>query len=151
VPGEQSLAVQITPMPPPGSPGDKGPAGQSWADADAQQMNLNSPTYLAVSGWDWMPAVRDRVSGIWNHVRPRSTGDVLIGDPRVDTALHALPDTSRAALTVVVPVRNAATADRAATVTASFDAGGGTVRVSRPGTPGRGLQQPAHRRPPINK
>ncbi len=125
--GAQSLAVKITPPPIPGSPGDKGPAGQSWVDAGAQMMNMNSPTYLAASGWDWMPAVRDRASGIWNHVRLRSTGDVVIGDPRVDTTLPALPDTSSAALTVVVPVRNAASTDVSATVTASFD----NVRVSR--------------------
>jgi hypothetical protein len=127
VSGEQSLAVQITPMPVPGSPGDKGPAGQSWVDAGAQMMNENSPTYLSVSGWDWMPAVRDRASGIWNHVRLRATGDVLVGDPRVDTVLPALPDTSSAALTIVVPVRNAASTDRSATVTASFEG----VQVAR--------------------
>ncbi|MGH3415996.1 MAG: discoidin domain-containing protein, partial [Actinocrinis sp.] len=83
--------------------------------------NLNSPTYLAVSGWDWMPAVRDRVSGIWNHVRLRSTGDLVIGDPRVDTTLPALPDRSKAAVTILVPVRNAASADRVATVSAQFE------------------------------
>ncbi len=132
IPGTQSLAVRITPMPVPGSPGDKGPAGQSWVDAGAQQMNLNSPTYLAVSGWDWMPAVRDRVSGIWNHVRLRSTGDVVIGDPRVDTALPAPPDRSTAALTILVPVRNAAPADRVATVTAQFEtAPSKTVKLSQ--------------------
>ncbi|GHJ40967.1 discoidin domain-containing protein [Streptomyces sp. TS71-3] len=119
--GENALAVKITPMPVPGSPGDKGPAGESWVDAGAQQMNLNSPTYLASSGWDWMPAVRDRVAGIWNHVRLRSTGHVLVGDPRVDTALPDLPDTSTAELTIVVPVRNADTADHKATVSAAFD------------------------------
>ncbi|ACU69978.1 coagulation factor 5/8 type domain protein [Catenulispora acidiphila DSM 44928] len=127
VAGEQSLAVKIDPMPIPGSPGDKGPAGQSWVDAGAQIMNMNSPTYLAASGWDWMPAVRDRVSGIWNHVRLRSTGDVVIGDPRVDTVLPALPDTTSASVTIVVPVRNAGSADVSATVTASFD----TVRLSQ--------------------
>ncbi|MEV6007920.1 discoidin domain-containing protein [Streptomyces sp. NPDC051976] len=119
--GQNALAVRITPMPVPGSPGDKGPAGESWVDAGAGQMNLNSPTYLAVSGWDWMPAVRDRVAGIWNHVRLRSTGDVVIGDPRVDTVLPKLPDTSVAELTVTVPVRNAGAADRRTTVTAAFD------------------------------
>jgi hypothetical protein len=124
---QQALAVKITPMPVPGSPGDKGPAGESWVDAGANQMNLNSPTYLASSGWDWMPAVRDRVAGIWNHVRLRSTGDIVIGDPRVDTALPDLPDTSTAELTIVVPVRNAGSADREATVTAAFD----DVQVSK--------------------
>ncbi|WP_328885697.1 discoidin domain-containing protein [Streptomyces sp. NBC_00316] len=125
--GENALAVRITPMPVPGSPGDKGPLGEAWVDAGANQMNLNSPTYLASSGWDWMPAVRDRGAGIWNHVRLRSTGHVVIGDPRVDTSLPSLPDVSVAEVTVVVPVRNADSADRSATVTAAFDG----VRVSR--------------------
>ncbi|MFJ8492911.1 discoidin domain-containing protein [Streptomyces sp. NPDC094038] len=125
--GANALAVRITPMPVPGSPGDKGPLGESWVDAGAGQMNLNSPTYLASSGWDWMPAVRDRAAGIWNHVRLRSTGQVVIGDPRVDTVLPNLPDVSVAELTVVVPVRNAGSADHSATVTAAF----GDVRVSK--------------------
>ncbi|MFD4415340.1 discoidin domain-containing protein [Streptomyces sp. NPDC058476] len=125
--GEQALAVKITPMPFPGSPGDKGPAGLAFVDAGATMMNQNSPTYLASSGWDWMPAVRDRVSGIWNHVRLRSTGHAVIGDPRVDTRLPGLPDTSTAEVTIVVPVRNADSASRRVTVTAAFDA----VRVSR--------------------
>ncbi|MFJ1870603.1 discoidin domain-containing protein [Streptomyces chartreusis] len=124
---ENALAVRITPMPVPGSPGDKGPEGEAWVDAGAQQMNLNSPTYLASSGWDWMPAVRDRAAGIWNHVRLRSTGHVVIGDPRVDTVLPKLPDVSVAEVTVVVPVRNADDTDRRATVTAAFDG----VRVSK--------------------
>ncbi|WP_405591645.1 discoidin domain-containing protein [Streptomyces sp. NBC_01190] len=125
--GEQALAVKITPMPFPGSPGDKGPEGLSFVDAGATMMNRNSPTYLASSGWDWMPAVRDRVSGIWNHVRLRSTGHAVIGDPRVDTKLPNLPDTGSAELTITVPVRNADTADQKVTVDASFD----DVRVSR--------------------
>ncbi|MGX9889189.1 discoidin domain-containing protein [Streptomyces sp. NPDC002276] len=125
--GTNALAVKITPMPVPGSPGDKGPAGESWVDAGANQMNLNSPTYLAASGWDWMPAVRDRAAGIWNHVRLRSTGQVVIGDPRVDTLLPDLPALSVAELTVVVPVRNADTTDHRTTVSAAF----GDVRVSK--------------------
>ncbi|MFE7750231.1 discoidin domain-containing protein [Streptomyces sp. NPDC057428] len=125
--GRNALAVRITPMPVPGSPGDKGPAGEAWVDAGANQMNSNSPTYLASSGWDWMPAVRDRGAGIWNHVRLRSTGHLVIGDPRVDTALPGLPDLSVAELTITVPVRNADSAEHRVTVSASFDG----VRVSR--------------------
>ncbi|MEV7342145.1 discoidin domain-containing protein [Streptomyces sp. NPDC093544] len=125
--GEQALAVRITPMPFPGSPGDKGPAGLAFVDAGATMMNQNSPTYLAASGWDWMPAVRDRVSGIWNHVRLRSTGHAVIGDPHVDTKLPDLPDTSSAEVTIVVPVRNVDSASRRVTVTAAFD----DVRVSQ--------------------
>jgi glycosyl hydrolase family 2/Ig-like domain-containing protein/F5/8 type C domain-containing protein len=117
----QNLAVLITPMPYPGSPSDKGPDGYSYHDAGTNEMNLSSPTYLSVSGWDWMPAVRDRVSGIWNHVRLRSTGDAVIGDPRIDTVLPNLPDTSVAEVTITVPVRNAGSASLPVTVTAAFD------------------------------
>ncbi|MFC8515375.1 discoidin domain-containing protein [Streptomyces sp. NPDC057257] len=124
---EHALAVRITPMPFPGSPGDKGPAGLAFVDAGANMMNRNSPTYLASSGWDWMPAVRDRAAGIWNHVRLRSTGAAVLGDPRVDTRLPDLPDTGTAELTIVVPVRNADSATRSVTVTAAFDG----VRLSR--------------------
>ncbi|WP_433340059.1 discoidin domain-containing protein [Streptomyces sp. CA-253872] len=125
--GENALAVRVSPMPVPGSPGDKGPAGESWVDAGAEQMNKNSPTYLASSGWDWMPAVRDRGAGIWNHVRLRATGQVVIGDPRVDTVLPKLPDTSVAEVTVIVPVRNADTRDHSVRVEAAFDG----VKVAR--------------------
>lgn len=90
-------------------------------------MNRNSPTYLASSGWDWMPAVRDRAAGIWNHVRLRSTGAAVIGDPRVESRLPDLPDTRTAELTVTVPVRNADADSRRVTVSAAF----GDVRVTR--------------------
>ncbi|MEU1163239.1 discoidin domain-containing protein [Streptomyces sp. NPDC005921] len=131
----QALAVRITPVPFPGSPGDKGPAGLAFVDAGANMMNRNSPTYLAASGWDWMPAVRDRAAGIWNHVRLRSTGAAVLGDPRVDTRLPDLPDTGTAELTLVIPVRNADTGPRRVTVTAAF----GSVRVSETVTvPGSG-------------
>ncbi|SDW76146.1 F5/8 type C domain-containing protein [Amycolatopsis xylanica] len=120
--GDQTLAVKISPMPLPGSPGDKGPAGYAFVDADTT-MFKNSPTYLAVSGWDWMPAVRDRASGIWDHVRLRSTGAAVLGDARVDTKV---PDTSVAEVTITVPVRNAAATAQRVKVTAAFD----TVSVS---------------------
>lgn len=115
--GDQNLAVRIAPMPFPGSPGDKGPRGEAWVGANST-MFKNSPTYLAVSGWDWMPAVRDRASGIWNHVRLRSTGAVVVGDPRIDTVL---PDKTTAEVTFTVPVRNVESSAKSVTVTAEFD------------------------------
>lgn len=123
--GEQVLAVRITPMPHPGNPGDKGPSGVSFLNSN--EVSLDFPSYISVSGWDWMPAVRDRVAGIWNHVRLRSTGPAVLGDPRVDTSLPKRPDTSLAEVTVVVPVRNASTATQAITVSAAF----GGIQVAR--------------------
>ncbi|HEV3357988.1 MAG TPA: discoidin domain-containing protein [Pseudonocardiaceae bacterium] len=123
--GEQALAVKVAPIPYPGSPGDKGPAGDSFVDA-GNEMFQNSPTYVSISGWDWMPAVRDRGTGIWNHVRLRSTGHIVLGDVRIDTVLPNLPDTSVAEVTITVPVRNAGTAAQQTTVSAAF----GSVHVS---------------------
>jgi hypothetical protein len=129
--GEQVLEVQISPMPHPGSPGDKGPSGDSFLNSS--MVSLDFPSYISVSGWDWMPAVRDRVSGIWNHVRLRSTGPAVLGDPRVDTSLPNLPDTSVAEVTVLVPVSNASTASQAITVTAAIGSVQVATTVSVPG------------------
>ncbi|WP_127501100.1 discoidin domain-containing protein [Actinoplanes solisilvae] len=113
---DHTVAVRVDPMPHPGTPGDK--TLTSWTFLHGGSIWLDSPTYLAVSGWDWMPAVRDRVSGIWNHVRLRSTGDIVIGDSHVSTKLTG---TSIADLTVTVPVRNVAGTATKVTVRASFD------------------------------
>ncbi|SEG06717.1 F5/8 type C domain-containing protein [Actinacidiphila yanglinensis] len=123
---ENVLAVRVDPMPYPGSPADKGPSGDSWLDAGSGTMNRNAPTYMSVSGWDWMPPVRDRATGIWNHVRLRATGAALVADPRISTTLPDLPDLGTAEVTVVVPVTNTADSDQRVTVTAAFD--GITVR-----------------------
>jgi hypothetical protein len=120
--GDQALAVKISPMPRPGSPSDKGSNGSSWVDAGSTMFD-NSPTYLAVSGWDWMPAVRDRASGIWDHVRLRSTGAAVLGDVRVDTKV---PDAATAVVPLTVPVRNAASTAQRVKITAAF----GPVTVS---------------------
>ncbi|WP_394835730.1 discoidin domain-containing protein [Pendulispora rubella] len=115
----QALAVRISPMPTPGNPGDKGPDGNAFVNS--ARLYLDSPTYLSASGWDWMPSVRDRAAGIWNHVRLRSTGDAVLGDPRVKSVLPYLPDTSAAELTLTVPVRNAGTSSASVMVRAEFD------------------------------
>ncbi|WP_211260504.1 discoidin domain-containing protein [Amycolatopsis jejuensis] len=119
---KHAVAVRIDPMPHPGNPGDKGPDGVSTLNSNAEQKDL--PGYISISGWDWMPGVRDRGAGIWNHVRLRSTGDIVLGEPRVDTKV---PDLSVAEVTLVVPVRNVSSAAR--TVTVSAELAG--ARVSR--------------------
>ncbi|MBP2472144.1 hypothetical protein JOF53_001016 [Crossiella equi] len=116
--GKHALAVRVDPMPHPGTPGDKGESGLAFLHGG--KLYLDSPTYLAASGWDWMPAVRDRGAGIWNHVRLRATGAAVLGDPRVETALPKLPDRGVAEVTITVPVRNADPVTRTVTVRAQF-------------------------------
>lgn len=113
---EHTVAVRITPMPHPGTPGDK--TLDSWTFLNGGSLWRDSPTYLAASGWDWMPAVRDRAAGIWNHVRLRGTGDVVIGDAHVTSKVL---DRRNADVTVAVPVRNVATSATTVTVRAAFD------------------------------
>jgi hypothetical protein len=109
------ITVKVTPMPHPGTPGDKGPDGNTFVQSG--HLHLDSPTYLAASGWDWMPAVRDRVAGLWDHVRLRSTGAAVLGDPHVTTTVGA----GTATVTIAVPVRNAGAVSQKITVRARFE------------------------------
>ncbi|GLY50708.1 discoidin domain-containing protein [Lentzea sp. NBRC 102530] len=115
--GTQVLALRLNPMKHPGSPTDKG--GDGGAFPNSGQLYLDSPTYLCISGWDWMPAVRDRGTGLWDHVRLRATGPATLGDTRVVTSLS--PDHRTADVTISVPVRNTGTAALPVTLQARFD------------------------------
>jgi beta-galactosidase/beta-glucuronidase len=68
-------------------------------------IGLDSPTFVSSIGWNWLPTIRGRNAGIWNHVVIASTGSLSLADPWVTTRLP-LPDTSRADLTVNADVRN---------------------------------------------
>ncbi len=48
---------------------------------------LDGPTFLSTIGWDWLPAIRDRDTGIWQKVFLSATGPVLVKDPLVTTDL----------------------------------------------------------------
>ncbi len=118
-PGETNvLAVRISPPPHPGIPQEqsiKGGPGENGG-----MMCLDGPTFVATEGWDWIPAIRDRDSGIWQPVTLTATGAVKIGDPQVVTSLP-LPDTSRADVEITVPLENSSNAPVHGTLTAAFD------------------------------
>ena len=48
---------------------------------------IDGPTFLSTIGWDWIPAIRDRDTGIWQKVFLSASGPVLIKDPLVTTDL----------------------------------------------------------------
>jgi len=105
-PGEKNvLAVMIAPPPDPGIPSEQsikyGPGDNGG------KMCLDGPSFECAEGWDWIPGIRDRDSGIWQDVILRATGPVIIGDSQVITKLP-LPDTSRADVTVKTELQNAA-------------------------------------------
>lgn len=103
-PGHRNaIAVRMSPPPDPGVPQEQslkaGPGPNGGMEA------LDGPTFIASEGWDWIPAIRDRDTGLWQDVTLHATGAVRIGDPHVVTHLP-VPDLSRADVDIDVPLDN---------------------------------------------
>ena len=116
--GTNVLAVRVAPPPHPGIP-----AEQSIKDGpgyDGGVMLIDGPTFVDTEGWDWMPAMRDRDTGIWQSVSLEETGGVTLGDPQVITRLP-LPDNSTADVQINIPVHNGSNSARSIVVTAAFE------------------------------
>ena len=62
-------------------------------------LGADNPTYHASIGWDWIPTIRGRNTGIWAGIELATTGIVTLEDPLVSTVLP-LPDTSYADVTL---------------------------------------------------
>jgi hypothetical protein len=103
-PGEEAaLAVLITPQPHPGTPHEHTLANGMGSNGGITA--IDGPTFLCTIGWDWIPAIRDRDSGIWQKVFISATGPVAIKDPLVTTKLP-LPDLSSADVGIQVTLQN---------------------------------------------
>ncbi len=125
LPGKpNALAVRISPPPHPGIPNEQSILGGPGENGGI--MCIDGPTFVATEGWDWIPGIRDRDTGLWQDVHLHATRSVKIGDPQVITTLP-LPDTSRANVAITVPIANVAEAPVTVTVTASF----GDVTVTK--------------------
>lgn len=112
------LAVRVSPPPHPGIPQEqsiKGGPGENGG-----MMCLDGPTFVATEGWDWIPAVRDRDTGIWQPVTLTATSSVKIGDAQVITTLP-LPDTSKADVEIDVPLENVSPSPVSGMLKASFE------------------------------
>ena len=122
--GENVVAVRVSPPPHPGIPHEQSVRG--GVGENGGQLAIDGPTFAATEGWDWIPGIRDRNTGIWRPVELSAHGEVTIGDPQVVTDLP-LPRTDRADVYLTVPVVNGTAAARQVTVRAGFDG----VRVER--------------------
>ena len=119
LPGKKNaLAVQISPPPHPGIPQEQSIA--AGPGPNGGMMCLDGPTFVATEGWDWIPAIRDRDTGIWQDVTLTITGQVKIGDAQVITSLP-LPDTTHADVDIDVPLVNASNETVRGDMTAAFD------------------------------
>jgi hypothetical protein len=118
-PGEKNvLAVRISPPPHPGIPQEQSILGGPGENGGA--MVIDGPTFVATEGWDWVPAIRDRDSGIWQPVTLHITGALKIRDAQI-VSRFAHHDMSRAALDMAVPVTNLSPNPVQATITASIE------------------------------
>jgi len=112
------LAVRVSPPPHPGIPHEQ--SIKAGAGENGGIMCLDGPTFVDTEGWDWIPAIRDRDTGIWQPVTLRTTSVVRIGDPQVITKLP-LPETNQAAVDISVPLLNDSPNTVHGTLTASFE------------------------------
>src|SRR3984885_5443379 len=125
------IAVRVSPPPHPGIPQEQSIKGGPGENGGL--MCLDGPTFVATEGWDWIPAIRDRDTGIWQPVTLRATEAVKIGDPQVVTSLP-LPDTSSAKVEMVVPLTNAGDTLVHGTLKAEFEGVTATKNVDlKPG------------------
>jgi hypothetical protein len=103
-PGQQAVvAVLVTPEPHPGVPHEH--TLRNGVGQNGGITALDGPTFLSTIGWDWLDAVRDRDSGIWQKVFLSTTGPVVVKDPLVTTDLP-LPKTDSSDITVQTTVEN---------------------------------------------
>ncbi len=102
-PGQKNaLAVRIEKNATPGSVHEK---TADNPDKNGGALGADNPTFHASVGWDWIPTIRGRNTGIWNKVYLSASGPVTVENPFVSTRLP-LPDVTRAEVTVEVTLRN---------------------------------------------
>jgi hypothetical protein len=128
------LAVRVSPPPHPGIPHEQSIAAGPGENGGA--LAIDGPTFIASEGWDWIPGIRDRNTGIWQDVELRATGELRLLDPHVITRLP-LPRIDSADVSVVAAVENRLSHTVRATLIARFD----TIRVQKTMSLGPGITE----------
>ena len=103
-PGKKAVvAVLVTPQPHPGVPHEH--TLRAGMGQNGGITAIDGPTFLSTIGWDWLPAIRDRDTGIWQKVFLSATGPVVIKNPLVTTDLP-LPRTDSTDVAIQATVEN---------------------------------------------
>jgi hypothetical protein len=117
-PGDTAIvAVKVSPQPHPGVPHE-----HTIADGVGKNGGITAidgPTFLCTIGWDWLNAVRDRDTGLWQKVWLSASGPVLVEDPLVITDLP-LPKTDTADITVKTTLENTSGKPQSGTLEGAF-------------------------------
>jgi len=117
-PGRNTIAVEVSPPPHPGLAHEESLTAGVGENGGMQM--LDGPTFVATEGWDWIPSIRDRNTGLWQGVRLSAIGAAELGDTHVVTSLPRA-DNSVAAVEITTPVTNTSAQVVTATVRAAFD------------------------------
>ncbi len=80
-----TTAVLVSPEPHPGIPHEH--TVKLGTGHNGGETAIDGPTFLSTIGWDWIPAVRDRDTGIWLPVTLSATGPVVLSNPVVTSVL----------------------------------------------------------------
>ncbi|HEY9073684.1 MAG TPA: sugar-binding domain-containing protein, partial [Desulfobaccales bacterium] len=80
-----ALAVHVRPQPHPGATHEKTIA--SGTGPNGGVTGLDGPTFLCSIGWDWIPTIRDRDSGIWQDVSLSASVPIVLENPFVTSDL----------------------------------------------------------------
>ncbi len=103
-PGQPAaLAVCVSPQPHPGLPFEHTIAGGIGSNGGLPA--IDGPTFLCSIGWDWIPAIRDRDTGIWQKVTLSASGPAVLQDPAVTTDL-SLPGLASADVAIQAKIQN---------------------------------------------
>jgi hypothetical protein len=93
-----ALAVRVEKNATPGSVKEK---TFDNPDKNGGALGADNPTFHASIGWDWIPTIRGRNTGIWNNVYLTATGAVTIEDPFVNSTVKQGAD-----VTIELTLRN---------------------------------------------
>ena len=116
--GDNALAVLVSPPPHIGIPQEESLTAGPGEDGGVEV--LDGPTFAASEGWDWIPSIRDRNTGIWQNVTLTAAGPVQIGDLNVITVLPKA-DRSEADIEIDAPLVNDTKAPVEGEFAATFD------------------------------
>lgn len=116
--GKNVLAIRVCPPPNVGIAHEE--SDRSGQGPNGGTMCLDGPTFICSEGWDWIPTIRDRNSGIWRDIEIKFTNSASIGDAFVKTDLN-LPECNLAKISASVPVSNKSNAKKTFTVKCTID------------------------------
>ena len=90
-------------------------------------LGADNPTYHAAIGWDWIPTIRGRDTGIWNNIHFTVTKSVTLENPLVSTSIT---DAAHATVKIAVTLRNHSAAPVSGTLHGTFGGQAFEERVS---------------------